>query len=408
MRDRYLRWGVHLLLFIVTLTTTTLAGTEWQFMRFVGWEAHPITWKWFVRGFAFSIPFLGVLTIHEFGHYFTAKWHKVKVTLPYYIPLWFGFLGWLGLPGLPSIGTMGAVIRIKDFINSRKQFFDIGIAGPLAGFVAALGVLYYGFTHLPPKEHIYEVHPEYQYFGDDFEDVVYQKDTFFVTEEYEQQFGSAPTYWPDTMRFGPSGATIALGGNLLMTFFSEYVASEDDWVPNAYEIIHYPWIFAGYLALFFTALNLIPIGQLDGGHILYGLIGAKWHQKVSAGLFIAFVFYSGLGTVTLADSFDTLNWEIPLYIGFLYVLFSKLTRSFQTNLMVAVAVFAAQFLISSYFNVQGYYWWLVFALILGRILGIYHPVTLINEPLSTGRKILGWIALLVFMLCFSPNPFGVY
>lgn len=408
MRDRYLRWGVHLLLFIVTLTTTTLAGTEWQFMRFVGWEAHPITWEWFVRGFAFSIPFLGVLTIHEFGHYFTAKWHKVKVTLPYYIPLWFGFLGWLGLPGLPSIGTMGAVIRIKDFINSRKQFFDIGIAGPLAGFVAALGVLYYGFTHLPPKEHIYEVHPEYQYFGDDFEDVVYQKDTFFVTEEYEQQFGSAPTYWPDTMRFGPSGATIALGGNLLMTFFSEYVASEDDWVPNAYEIIHYPWIFAGYLALFFTALNLIPIGQLDGGHILYGLIGAKWHQKVSAGLFIAFVFYSGLGTVTLADSFDTLNWEIPLYIGFLYVLFSKLTRSFQTNLMVAVAVFAAQFLISSYFNVQGYYWWLVFALILGRILGIYHPVTLINEPLSTGRKILGWIALLVFMLCFSPNPFGVY
>ncbi|MEM8964783.1 MAG: site-2 protease family protein [Bacteroidota bacterium] len=413
MIERYRRWGIHLILFLVTLTTTTFAGTEWQFMRFVGWDAHPITWEWFVKGFAFSLPFLGVLTIHEFGHYFTAKWHKVKVTLPYYIPFWFGFLGWIGLYGLPSIGTMGAVIRIKDHINSRKQFFDIGIAGPLAGFIAALGVLYYGFTHLPPKENIYEIHPEYQYFGDDFEEIVYQQDTFFLTKDYEQQFGPAPTYWPDTMRFGPSDASFALGSNLLMTFFEEYVAPEGDWVPNPYEIIHYPWIFAGYLALFFTALNLIPIGQLDGGHILYGLIGAQWHQKVSATLFILFVFYAGLGTVTMTDMFIESVWGVPLfyisfpfYLMFLYILFSRLTRSPQTNLMVAVAIFTTQFLISSYLNVQGYAGWLVFAFLIGRVLGIYHPVTLINEPLSSGRKVLGWIALLVFVLCFTPNPFG--
>ena len=406
MKEHYRRWGIHLILFIITLTTTTLAGTEWQFMRYIGFDQNPVTWEWFVKGFAFSVPFLGVLTIHEFGHYFTAKWHKVKVTLPYYIPFWFGFLGWIGLIGLPSIGTMGAVIRIKDHINSRKQFFDIGIAGPLAGFVAALAVLFYGFTHLPDKDYIYEIHPEYQYFGDNFEEVVYQKDTFFLTEDYEQQFGPAPAFWPDTMRFGPSDATFALGGNLLMTFFENYVASEDDWVPNAYEIIHYPWIFAGYLALFFTALNLIPIGQLDGGHILYGLIGSRLHRKVSATLFISFVFYSGLGTVTLADPPDILMWEIPLYIGFLYLMFSRLTRSIQTNLMVAVAVFTAQFFISSYFSVQGYFGWLLFAFLIGRVLGIYHPVTFINEPLSPTRKVLGWIALLVFALCFTPNPFG--
>ena len=406
MKKHFRSWGIHLLLFIVTLITTTLAGTEWQFMRFVGFDLRPITWEWFVKGFAFSLPFLGILTIHEFGHYFTAKWHKVKVTLPYYIPLWLGFLGWLGIFGVPSIGTMGAFIRIKQFINSRTQFFDIGIAGPLAGFVAALGVLYYGFTHLPNKDHIYEVHPEYQYFGENFEEIVYQKDTFFLTENYEKQFGAAPTYWPDTMRFGPSPGTIVLGTNLTMKLFSEYVAEEDKWVPNRYEMIHYPWLFAGYLALFFTAINLLPIGQLDGGHILYGLIG-RYHKKVSGALFILFVFYAGLGTFSLSDSSDSLFWEGSLYIGFLYLLFSRLTRSFQTNLMVAVAVFATQFLVASFFGYQGYPGWLLFAFLIGRVLGIYHPVTLVNEPLSLNRKILGWLAFVVFALCFSPEPFVV-
>lgn len=405
MKEHFRRWGIHLLLFVITLTTTTLAGTEWQFMRFVGFDLHPITWEWFLKGFAFSIPFLGVLTIHEFGHYFTAKWHRVKVTLPYYIPFWFGFLGWIGLWGLPSIGTMGAVIRIKEHISSKIQFFDIGIAGPLAGFVATLGVLLYGFTHLPDKEYIYEVHPEYQYFGDDFESIVYQQDTFFLKKDYEQKFGKAPTFWPDTMQFGPATASFALGDNLTMAFFREYVASEDDWVPNTYEVIHYPWIFAGYLALFFTALNLIPIGQLDGGHILYGLIGNRRHKKVSGALFIAFVFYAGLGTISLAASMEELVWSIPLYLGFLYILFSRLTNSPQTNLMVALAVFFGQFVLTSYLGLEGYYGWLLFAFLIGRFLGIYHPATLDRKPLSTGRQIMGWIALLVFAVSFSPSPF---
>ena len=290
--------------------------------------------------------------------------------------------------------------------RSELRKIDIGIAGPLAGFVAALGVLYYGFTHLPNKDHIYEVHPEYQYFGENFEEIVYQKDTFFLTENYEKQFGAAPTYWPDTMRFGPSPGTIALGTNLTMKLFSAYVAEEDKWVPNRYEMIHYPWLFAGYLALFFTAINLLPIGQLDGGHILYGLIG-RYHKKVSGALFILFVFYAGLGTFSLSDSSDSLFWEGSLYIGFLYLLFSRLTRSFQTNLMVAVAVFATQFLVASFFGYQGYPGWLLFAFLIGRVLGIYHPVTLVNEPLSLNRKILGWLAFVVFALCFSPEPFVV-
>lgn len=405
MKERYRRWGIHLLLFIITLVTTTLSGTEWQFMRYVGFSARPITWEWFMKGFSFSLPFLGVLTVHEFGHYFTARWHKVKVTLPYYIPFWFGFLGWIGLYGLPSIGTMGAFIRIKEFVNSRTQFFDIGIAGPLAGFVVALGVLYYGFTHLPEKEYIYEIHPEYQYFGDDFESVVYQKDTFFLTEDYEADFGPAPTYWPDTMRFGPSDANFALGDNILMVLFKDYVAPEDDWVPNNFEIIHYPWIFAGYLALFFTAINLIPIGQLDGGHILYGLIGTRWHRKVSAGLFVFFALYAGMGVVNLSHSADELLWEIPFYLGFLYLSFSRLTKSPQTNFLVAVSVFATQFFLAAYFPIDVWEGWLLWVFLIGRVLGIYHPPTLVNYPLSLPRKILGWITLVIFILCFAPEPF---
>lgn len=361
-------------MFLVTLTTTTLAGTEWQFNRYLGLEQSPITWEYFVRGFAFSLPFLGILTVHEFGHYFTAKWHKVKVTLPYYLPLWFGFLF------IPSIGTMGAFIRIKEQVNSRKKYFDIGIAGPLAGFVIAVGVLFYGFTHLPPPEYIFEIHPEYQEYGLDYAEKVYQDDTL----------------------------SFKVGNNLLFAFFEQYVAPDKSRVPNHYELIHYPWLFAGYLALFFTALNLIPIGQLDGGHVLYGLVGNRWHRHVSSALFILFVTYAGLGTVSPYAQTEDLLLELPLYGFFLYILFSRLTPSKITNLMVALGVLSLQF-IWVYFDpeTEGYQGWLVFAFLLGRFLGIYHPTVYFNEPLNYKRKILGWVALIVFVLCFSPTPFVV-
>jgi Zn-dependent protease len=365
---------IQALLFIVTLVTTTLAGTEWQYGRFIFNETNPLTWEYFLKGFSFSIPFLGILTVHEFGHYFTARKHKVASTLPYYLPMWFGFLG------LPSIGTLGAVIRIKGFVNSRKKYFDIGIAGPLAGFIVALGVLFYGFTHLPPPEYIFEIHPEYEEFGLNYADSVYQ-----------DQPGS-----------------FKVGTTLLFEFFKEYVTVDQSRLPNDYEIIHYPWIFAGYLALFFTALNLIPIGQLDGGHVLYGLLGNRLHRKVSASLFVVFIFYAGLGTVHPYEASDDLLLSIPLYLGFLYIIFSRLTPSFQTNILVALAVFSAQFLVASFDPmIHGYQGWLVFGFLLGRILGIYHPPVMIDHPLSTGRKIMGWLALLIFILCFSPEPFVI-
>ena len=363
---------IQLLLFILTLITTTLAGAEWQFGRFVGLEEHPLTWEYFWRGMWFSGPLLGFLTAHEFGHYLMAKRHRVRVTLPYYLPLWLGFLF------LHTIGTMGAFIRIKEAISTRKKYFDIGIAGPLAGFVVALGILFYGFTHLPPPEYIFQVHPDYEQYGLDYAQYVYDQ--------------------PESMY---------LGTMLLFDFFKEYVAQPDR-VPNAYEIIHYPWLFAGFLALFVTALNLIPIGQLDGGHILYGLIGYKNHQRISAILFMGFITYTGLGVITPGIDAESMLWSVPLYVGFLYITFSRLTPLPQTNLMIAVSVFSLQFLLATLFpTITGYPGWLLYGFLIGRVLGVYHPRALYDQPLDFKRKVLGWLALVVFILCFSPSPFVI-
>jgi hypothetical protein len=272
---------------------------------------------------------------------------------------------------------MGAIIKIEGAIQTRKQFFDIGIAGPLAGFVIALGVLWYGFNHLPPPEHIFEIHPEYQQYGLDYPDHVYEE----------------------------GAASFAVGSNLLFDFFATYVATDPALVPHPQEIIHYPWIFAGFLALLFTSLNLIPIGQLDGGHILYGLIGSERHRIISAGLFVAFIFYAGLGIVTPFDSSEDLLWGIPLYMAFLYYAFYNVHKAINDRMLLAVSVFAAQFVLAwIYPGITGYSGWLLFAFLIGRVLGVYHPPALYDDELDWKRKLLGWLALLIFILSFSPRP----
>ena len=176
---------IQILLFVVTFITTTLAGAEWMFSKYLLWVDEPnrLTWPYFVSGMQFSIPFLLILTCHEFGHYFTAKYHDIRTTLPYYIPFWLGFLLTF------SFGTMGAFIRIKDPIYRLKQYFDIGISGPLAGFIVAMGFIWYGFTNLPESEYIFQVHPEYEQYGLDYADHVYEEETVSFT------FGNNLIYW---------------------------------------------------------------------------------------------------------------------------------------------------------------------------------------------------------------------
>jgi membrane-associated protease RseP (regulator of RpoE activity) len=363
---------IFLVLFILTLITTTISGAEWMYGKPLLYFEPGLTLSETISGIYFSIPFLSILTIHEFGHYFTARYYNVKVTLPYYIPLWLGFVF------MPfTIGTMGAFIRIKEAIKSRKEYFDIGIAGPLAGFVAALIVLYIGFTNLPPAEYVYQIHPEYLEYGPDYADHFYN-----------------------------DPGTFYLGKNLTFLFYENYVAPDPSLLPNPYEIIHYPWLFAGFLALFFTAMNLLPIGQLDGGHVLFGLFGWRRHRIISLTMFIIFLSYAGLGLVTPSDPIDTLLYSVPVYLLFLFWTLARLRESMRTKLTIAVSIFSAQFLTAFiYPEVKGYLGWLVFAFLIGRVLGVYHPPVLYNQPLSTERKILGWIALIVFVISFSPRPF---
>ncbi|MEX2336781.1 MAG: site-2 protease family protein [Fulvivirga sp.] len=358
---------IQVFLFIATFFTTTMAGEQWIHGKM--WLVTDYSWAHFSHGLQYSIPLLMILTVHEFGHYFTARYHKIKTTLPYYIPL---------PPFLGLIGTMGALIRIKEHVKSKKLHFDIGVAGPVAGFVIALGVLFYGFTHLPEPEYIYEIHPEYEQYGADYADHVYENDSVI---------------------------NMAVGKPLLFLAFEKYVVEDPSRIPNASEMMHYPWLFAGFLALLFTALNLMPIGQLDGGHVLYGLIGYKRHKKVASVIFIAFVFYAGLGYITPYDGVDNLMLSLPLYLAFLYITLKGLQKGKQETFMYALILFTVQFGISAIDpTIQGYSGWLLFAFIVGRFLGIHHPRSPIEEPLDLKRKILGWLALIIFIISFSPTP----
>ena len=402
-------------LFVLTLICTTLSGAEWRYGGSFVFSDYPMGWQEFFGGLAFSLPFLGILTVHEFGHYFTARYYKIKVTLPYYIPAWFGLLG------APSIGTFGAVIRLKQQVNSLKQTFDIGIAGPLAGFVAAILVVVYAFSTLPPAESIYRIHPEYEPFGLDYANIVYEKDTFLLRSTLAQYNAEAAAkYESDTILIGPSYQTsLLLGSNLVFDFAKAFIVpqKDKDRIPNDHEMIHYPFILAGFLALLFTAINLLPIGQLDGGHVVYGLLGEKKSRVVSTVMYIGLIIYSGLGVGLLGiyNPFDftqppsDLIMGLALYGLFIYYLLGKMQLSMMNRLMYTVGIIAIQeLLVVLYPGITGYSGWLLFAFVIGRYLGVYHPPVQVEEPLSDGRKILGWIALIVFIISFSPKPLEIY
>ncbi len=308
------------LLFVITLLVTTFAGMEWiaaKSVIFGGFEWEDL-WSGFVY---YAFPFLAFLTCHEFGHYFMAKYRNVRVTLPYYIPFW--------IPVFLSFGTMGAFIRIQEMIKDRNNYFDIGIAGPLAGFVVALGFLVYGYAHLPGVEYVFNIHPDYAAYGAAYGDVVYQGlDTSGV------------------MRVGDS----------LLSGWIRDVFADPSRIPHPNELTHYPFILAGFLGLFFTALNLMPIGQLDGGHILFSLIGEKWFNRVSPVLFGIFVFYAGLGFFTVDELRNALSggeyetgFNFLIFVYVMYLCFSKITENRQTNWIIALSIVLAQLLLNYLF-----------------------------------------------------------
>ena len=343
--------ALHIGLFLLTLLTTTLAGIQLTrgAVGFLPLDVFGLRgaalWAEVRRGLWFALPFLGVLTVHEFGHYFTARYNRVRASLPYYVPFPLG------------LGTFGAVIRIRDRIFSRREFFDIGLAGPLAGFAVAVPLLIYGFTHLPPLDN-----------------------------------ASVPCDF-----------TLAkpLLYRLLETAFADPAR-----LPHPNELLHYPVLLAGALSLFFTALNLLPMGQLDGGHILYGLLGRHRFNSLVVWLFIGFVFYAGLGLFSLRSDLRVWLYGGPVYAGYLALIFWRVLPTPRQGLLLAAAIWAAQLGVAAAFpDVLGNAGWLVFGLLLGRFTGIYHPPAPDERPLSAGRQLLGWLMVVIFVLCFTPSPF---
>jgi len=274
---------VNIVLLIATIFTTTLAGSlQWASINNATWE-EIISLNYLFKGLIyFSIPLLLILGIHEMGHYFTSKKHQLDTSLPYFIPL----------PPPFILGTFGALISTREPIPDRKTLLDVGISGPISGFLIAIPICVIGLFLMQQNPIIIE----------------------------------------------PSTGNINVFFPLILQGISNFFTIPE----NA--IIH-PTLFAGWVGLFLTAINLLPIGQLDGGHVVRALL--KENYKYASWAVIAIVV--GLGFV---------------YPG-----------------------------------------WLMFAFIILFLIGTRHQPPLNDfSPLDNKRIILGVIALVIFILCFAPIP----
>jgi len=264
---------------------------------------------------SFSVALLFILGSHEMGHYYFGKKYGVDITPPYFIP---------APPIISPIGTFGAFIKIKSPISTKRALFDIGIAGPLTGIVATIPVLIIGI-----------------------------KLSSIVEISQQMQEGG-----------------LVLGTPIIMSVFSEIFYGP---IPEGYDLFVHPVAFAGWVGLFVTALNLIPSGQLDGGHITYALFSRKYHRYISLAM-IALLVVFGIGTETLLEIGNDL-----LGSGFAW-------------LTSGVPVF------------EGWPGWLLWAALL-TLMGGKHPPTMYEDTdLNLKRKVLGLLALLIFIGCFSPVP----
>ena len=291
-RRRAIPW--HLILFLLTVTTTILVGAE-HFASFsidFGSRDPDGSLPYFLlNGLWYSASILAILGAHEFGHYFACRFYGVNATLPFFLPA-----------PLPLTGTLGAFIRIRQQIASKRELFDIGIAGPIAGFIVAIPVLLVGMSLSRVSE--------------------------------------LPA---DTTGF------FELGEPLLFKAVAWLVWGTP---PEGYSVNLHPMAFAAWFGLLATALNLFPIGQLDGGHISYAVFGRK----------------STL--VTLAT--------VACLVGLTFVSSSWIV-------------------------------WTVLTVVMLISFGPRHPPTLDEHvPLDRTRRRLAVLALIMFIVCFTPTPIEVF
>jgi Zn-dependent protease len=251
---------------------------------------YPELW---LSGLPYVLTLLGILGVHEMGHYVAARIHKADVTLPYFIPMPIG------------LGTMGAVIRLKSPIKNRRQLFDIGVAGPLAGLAIAIPLLLVGLATSPV---LFVGHPA-----------------------------------PGTQE----------GNSILYALFK--LITKGQLLPSGgYDVIINAIAFPAWFGLIVTMINLLPIGQLDGGHVIYSLFGRKQWRVATISIF---------GLVGLG-----------VYLVFV------------TGEIINV--------------------WLLWVL-LAQIFGLRHPAPLDDlTPLDRKRQLIGYATIVIFILIFTPIPFS--
>ena len=294
-------WRRPLIFFALTCLSTFLVGfydqpvvPSWYFVDFFhGLNSHELSVR-LVRATIFSSSMMAILLAHEIGHYFASRLHRLAATLPLFIPMPFS-----------PLGTMGAVVLQPPGRTGRRSLLDVAVAGPLAGLAVALPLAFWGFRLSP-----------------------------FIDASLE-----------------PSG----------LIFTSPLALKFIQWLsigmtPDGMELRIHPLLLAAWGGIFTTALNLIPISQLDGGHILYALIGRTAH-KVASRIFlfgVALVFFSYFfSDGTLA------SWSVMLVM----------------------------------------FWWM----------GIWHPPTANDrEPMGLFRKILGWFTLSFVVLGMTPIPIAQF
>lgn len=304
------RWWLHLLLFLTTILCALGAGAAlagawypWSGPGVVGALGGAVEffrglgqgdWRFVLDGWRFALPFLAILLVHEMGHYLAARRYAIRATPPYFLPV---------PPNLSPIGGLGAFISLRSVVLDRRQLLDIGAAGPLAGGLVAVGVLAWGYL-TSGRVAVSELEA-----------------TSFVVF---------------------AGQPIALGESLLTWGLREWL------VPGAGAVhLSLPG-FAGWVGAFITGLNLLPLSQLDGGHVLYGMIGRR--QAVVGVLAV-------IGLLVLAQ----FAWIWYLWVG-------------------------AAFLLGG-----------------GRW---SHPsVVIAAQPIPRRRQWIGWLCIAVFVATFVPIPF---
>lgn len=299
---------INLLLFVLTVLSVLYTGASYELQ---GGTPKSIL-EFLVTGIPYTVSLLGILLAHEFGHYLAARFHKLSVTLPYFIPL----------PFIGILGTMGAAIRLKEPPKNKRVLLDVGIAGPLAGLAVAIPVTLYGLSQSP-------VHALP---ADASQGLILEGNSILYLLMKFTVFGKL---LPEPLSYGAMGAV----GHWFSFFFT---GRPLPW--GGQDVLLNSVAWAGWAGLLVTALNLIPAGQLDGGHVMY-------------------------------------------------VLFGQRTRALWPFILVALAVLGVFW--------SGWWLWAILIFFMGRVYA--EPMDQIT-PLDPKRRLVAIIGLLIFILVFMPVP----